>query len=270
MLSPVGLLHANHNPISISKTLTCLLVVALFVGTSMESHAQSLATDQVVYPSPNVEFICGPQLKAGSPLNPAPWFDDTAWSMGITQGERNPRIAPIGPMSFNSTSGAWEAVISGRVSVNGGSVIVTGTGTAFTRDVDPGGSSPSYNGHLRIRDGNGVVQSVQVQSVESDTSLTLVLPWAFSSVSNTVADSYYQDASTGANTDRYYSDNYYDTVLVQYINYYRTGDARFLAYARKMADARWHSQWIGDGTVTGGPRHLPPRSMAFAGLMLRE
>ena len=268
MLSPVRLLHANYNPISILRSLTCLLVVAL-VGTSMESHAQSLATEQVVYPSPSVEFICGPQLKAGSPLNPAPWFDDTAWSMGITQGERNPRIAPIGPMSFNSTSGVWEAVISGRVSVNGGSLTVTGSGTAFTRDIDPGGSSPSYNGHLRIRDASGVVRSVLVLSVESDTSLTLVAPWVFGSVSNTVADTYDNDPSYGANTDRYYSDNYYDTVLVQYINYYRTGDARFLAYARKMADARWHSQWIGDGTVTGGSWHLPPRSAAFAGLMLR-
>jgi hypothetical protein len=94
-------------------------------------------------------------------------------------------------------------------------------------------------------------------------------PWGFGSVSNTVADTYYVDANDGPNTDHYYSDNYYDSVLVQYINYYRTGEVQFLEYARKMADARWHSQWIGDGTVTGGPNHLPNRSMAFAGLMLR-
>jgi hypothetical protein len=77
------------------------------------------------------------------------------------------------------------------------------------------------------------------------------------------------DPNEGPNTDHYYSDTYYDTALVQYINYYRTGDLRFLQYARKMADARWHSQWIGDGTITGGSYHLPPRSLAFAGMMLR-
>jgi hypothetical protein len=250
------------------STVGCLAaVVALFAATAMNSQAQSLASDRVTYPSPEVEFICGPQLKSGSELNPAPWFDLIALTMGVTQGERNPRIAPIGPMS--STGGAWENVISGRVSVSQGSVTMTGVGTAFTRDVDAGGSSPSYNGHLRIRGANGEVAAVQVRSVESDTSLTLSGPWALSSVSNTVADTYYEDESYGPNTDRYYSDNYYDTVLVQYINYYRTGDGRFLEYARKMADAWWHSQWIKDGTVTGGPSHLPPRSAAFAGLMLR-
>ena len=223
----------------------------------------------VRYPSEQVEFICGPQLKSGSPLNPAPWFDATSIGMGITQGERNPRIAPFGPMLLDVQTKQWENIIKGRVSVAQGARAVTGVGTAFRRDIDPGGSSPSYNGRLRIRDVNGVERAVQVRSVESDTSLTLTAPWAFSSVSNTVADTYYADASYGPNTDRYYSDNYYDLALVQYINYYRTGDTRFLEYARKTADAWWHSQWINDGTVTGGTSHLPPRSMAFAGLMLR-
>lgn len=78
------------------------------------------------------------------------------------------------------------------------------------------------------------------------------------------------DSWYGTNTDHYYLANYYDTALVQYINYYRTGDTRFLEYARKTADALWHSQLIGDGTVVqGNDNHLPPRSMAFAGLMLR-
>src|SRR4030095_2204509 len=94
-------------------------------------------------------------------------------------------------------------------------------------------------------------------------------PWGFGTVNNTVADTYYVDPNEGPNTDHYYSDTYYDTALVQYINYYRTGEVQFLNYARKTADARWHSQWVGDGTVTGGPNHLPLRSLAFAGLMLR-
>ncbi|HEY0431140.1 MAG TPA: hypothetical protein VGC61_04955, partial [Pyrinomonadaceae bacterium] len=62
-------------------------------GASLNSVEST--EDLVVYPNPKVAFICGPQLKSGSRLNPAPWFDRTARSSGITLGERNPRVAPI-------------------------------------------------------------------------------------------------------------------------------------------------------------------------------
>jgi hypothetical protein len=260
---------AKNRPTSFFSALVRIVVLGFLISQYTEASAQSLATDQVQYPNSAVAFICGPQLKAGSSLNPAPWFDSTARSMGITQGERNPRIVPVGPMWLDSASGAWQNVIIGRVGVSNGGLIVNGVGTAFQRDVDPGGSSPSYNGRMRIRDAGGVERVVQVRSVESDNSLTLMAPWGYGTVSNTVADTYYVDPNEGPNTDHYYSDSYYDTVLVQYINYYRTGEVKFLQYARKMADARWHSQWVGDGTITGGPNHLPVRSLAFAGLMLR-
>lgn len=229
----------------------------------------SLAAELVRYPNENVAFICGPQLKADSPLNPFPWFDATAREQGIAHGERAPRVAPIGPMNTDSPNHAWRNVIAGRVSIAARGTVVTGNVTKFTRDVDAAGPPPGYNGHLRIRDGAGVVRVVKVRSVESDTSLTLTTPWAFTSVSNTVADTYYHEDEFGANTDHYFSANYYDTALVQYINYYRTGDKRFLDYARKIADAWWHSIWIGDGTIVGGDTHLPPRAMAYGGLMLR-
>src|SRR5205807_5783331 len=59
------------------------------------------AADQLVdYPNAEIAFICGPQLKSGSRLNPAPWFDRTAREQGINHGENTPRIAPIGPMTF--------------------------------------------------------------------------------------------------------------------------------------------------------------------------
>lgn len=262
-------LLAKHKPIPFSPALIFIVILAFLIGTSTEGRGQSLATEQVQYPNPETAFICGPQLKAGSPLNPAPWFDSTARGMGITLGERFPRIPAFGPMFVNSHSGAWENVIAGRISVTSGSSIVIGVGTSFTRDIDSAGPAPSHNGRLRIRDTLGIERSVQVVSVESDTSLTLSAPWSFPSVGNTVADTYYIDAVYGPNTDHYFSDNYYDTALVQYINFYRTGDVRFRDYARKTADAWWHSVHIADGTTTGGPNHLPPRSMAFAGLTLR-
>ncbi|MEK6280172.1 MAG: hypothetical protein AABN95_07430 [Acidobacteriota bacterium] len=221
-------------------------------------------SDQLVrYPSAAVAFICGPQLKSGSAANPFPWFDSTQSTKGLAHGKANPRIPPFGPMFVNSITKQWENVIRGRVSVDRGSKTVHGSGTAFTTDVDPQGPAPLFDGHFRIGAG-GTERAVKVSSVDSDTQLTLSAPWPFDSVTRVLADTYYQN-----NTDHYYSDNYYDLALVQYINYYRTQDARFLSYARKTADAWWHSQYIADGTVTSGPNRLPPRSMAFAGLMLR-
>src|SRR5687767_2070854 len=45
-----------------------------------------LGGELVVYPSPQVAFICGPQLKAGSRLNPFPWFDRMQIKYGHTHG----------------------------------------------------------------------------------------------------------------------------------------------------------------------------------------
>jgi hypothetical protein len=237
--------------------------------TNDKRDLPGIADQQVRYPSPEVAFICGPQLKSGSHLNPFPWFDQVAIRRGKYFGEKTPRIAPTGPMSFNGHTKQWQNVIAGRLSVANGSTMVTGRGTRFTLDVDPNGPAP-YGAHLRIRDASGTARSLQVRSVESDTTLTLRTNWGFGSVNETVADTFHDDHSAyGANTDHYYLNNYYDTALVQYINYYRTGDSQFLEYARKTADAFWHSMWIGDGTVTDGINHLPPRSMAFSGLMLR-
>ena len=226
--------------------------------------------DQLVrYPTPEIAFICGPQLKAGSPLNPFPWFDHVALTRGKHFGEKTPRIAPFGPMSVSTHTKQWQSIIAGRLSIVRGSPTVVGRGTRFTRDVDPEGPAP-YGGHIRIRDASGAERPVRVRSVDSDTQLTLSSPWAFASITDTVADTFHDDHGTyGANTDHYYLANYYDTALVQYLNYYRTGDPRFREYARKTADAFWHSMWIGDGTVSEGINHLPPRAMAFAGLILR-
>lgn len=245
-------------------------VCALSGGLAQQPVNVNLKGELVVYPNAEVAFICGPQLKSGSRLNPFPWFDATAIKQGIYHGEQAPRIAPVGPMTYDTSDRQWRDIIAGRVSVAMRGTIVTGRGTQFTRDLDLAGPAPGYSGHFRIRDASGTARIVKVRSVDSDTSLTLATPWQFASVTDTVADTFYHELNFGSNNDHYYLANYYDTALVQYINYYRTGDTRFLGYARKMADALWHSKYIGDGTVRFGTNnHLPPRSMAFAGLMLR-
>jgi hypothetical protein len=113
---------------------------------------------------------------------------------------------------------------------------------------------------------------VRVASVEDDTHLTLTSPWSYASVVTTPADTNHYDSTQQQwNYDVYLNSMYYDTALVQYINYYRTGDPAFLGYARKAADSWWGSPWINFGTVVQGDYYLlgQPRNMAFAGLMLR-
>ena len=214
------------------------------------------ATDLVVFPDEKVELLCGPQLKAGSARNPYKWFDRVQLARGHALGEQFPAVAP--------------RRLTGKVSALKGSRIIEGSGTRFKSEVDPNGPAPLFNGHLRVKDAGGTFRDLFVTAVESDTRLTLQSPWPHPPVADAEADtSFYDPASTSWNHDRYYDTAYYDLALVQYVNYYRTGDPAFLAHARKTADSWWASPYIDHGTVTSGPNNLPPRSMAYAGLMLR-
>ena len=225
------------------------------VNDRVSTIAKSEATDLVTYPNNKIAFICGAQLKANSRLNPYPWFDSTQIKYGQALGREAPSVPP------RTLTGAVNASLNSRV--------VTGIGTRFRSEVDPNGPAPFYNGWLRISDG-ATDREVKVASVQSDTELTLTYTWSFRPINNGKADTYHHDSSQASwNYDHYLRSAYYDTAIVEYINYYRTGDPAFLNYARKMADALWGSQYIDFGTVLQGSNHLPPRSQAFAGLMLR-
>ena len=214
------------------------------------------ATDLVIFPNEKVAFIIGPQLRVGSRRNPFPWFDQVQLANGLIHGERFPATPPL--------------TLSGTLSLQQGSRTVSGSATRFTREVDPAGPAPLFNGRLRIRDASGTWRALQVTSVQSDSQLTLSVAWSYPSVTGAAADTYdYDPAQTGWNYDNYHNSGYYDLALVEYINYYRTGDSRYLELARKVADSWWSSDYIRHGTVTGGGNNLPPRSMAYAGLMLR-
>jgi hypothetical protein len=223
--------------------------------SASQINPSEIRSELVTYPTAEVAFICGPQLKATSRLNPFPWFDSTQVTQGHVQGREAPRIAP--------------RPLTGVVSVASNSRIVTGSGTRFRVEVDPRGPAPFFDGWFRIQQGSAW-REVKVASVESDTQLTLASPWRFPAVNQAKADTHHRDATQASwNYDHYARATYYDTALVQYINYYRTRDAAFLNYGRKIAEALWGSPYIEFGTVTEGPNHLPPRSQAFAGLMLR-
>ena len=66
--------------------------------------------------------------------------------------------------------------------------------------------------------------------------------------------------------------NYYDLPLTEYIAYARSGDATFLGYAEKCADAWWqHPTWIMQGAQRdfSNGKTPPPRHGGIGGLILR-
>ena len=203
--------------------------------------------DLVQFPSPEVAFIIGPQLKAGSSLNPAPWFDQNSLTRGVQLGEGFPASAPRGTQ------------LRGSVSVVQNSKEVVGQGTRFVADF-PGAANNYY---VLITDAEGKVHSHYLASVQDDTHITLSAPWKQSNATGRQIAK-----KTGEEADAYVNLNYYDNALCQYINYYRTGDDRFLAYARKIADSWWKSPAIDGGSVKPEESYAP-RNSSLSGLMLR-
>ncbi|HMF56236.1 MAG TPA: hypothetical protein VK619_07810 [Pyrinomonadaceae bacterium] len=222
----------------------------------LPSPANSSIRDLVVFPNAAVELIAGPQLKSGSRLNPFPRFDSIAATRGMRNAQDFPSIPPMN--------------LSGAISITRGSTVVTGTGTRFTSQVDPRGPAPLFNGRLRIRDRDGTtMRVVQVLSVQSDTQMTLNAPWAFESISNTAADTDYNDQDNGWAHDAFINKNYYDLALCLYQEYYRTGDQQFLREARRIADSWWKAPFCKEGTERSSSQWPQPRSISLGGLMLR-
>jgi Domain of unknown function (DUF4214) len=250
-------LSARHNfPLTQASFINVLLLALLVCGGARATAAQSQGSDLVQYPSAEVAFIAGPQLKAGSARNPFPWFDQAELSTGLEVGAQFPRVAP--------------RVLTGTLSLRQGSGNVTGVGTRFSREIDPDGPAPLSNGWLRVLMSDGAYREVKVASVTSDTEVTLTAPWSDGNIDGAGADTFHYDPQQDVwNYNRYFDSAYYDLALTEYIAYYRTGNPTYLSYARKIADSWWSSQYIGDGTVTSGSDNLPPRSMAYTGLILR-
>jgi len=165
-IAPLRLLRSSR---SIIHSFISIVTLIVFISAGTQRVAKAQTPDLVSYPSAEVEFIAGPQLKSGSAQNPWPFFD----SIAITKGHEHGQSFPADPPA---------------------------------------------------------------------------------------------DDSSGA----YHNRNYYDQALVQYINYYRTGDVRFRDYARKIADSWWRSPEINEGRVTDIYTYSrAPRSISLGGLMLR-
>lgn len=202
--------------------------------------------DLVKFPSAEVEFIVGPQLKAGSSLNPAPWFDQTALAKGQEHGNKFPAGPPL-------------QSLTGSVSVTKGSKTILGKNTRFRSDF----AGPPSTYHILIQDASNTPRDYIVASVEDDTRLSISLIWEQADASGRSFSKV-----SGDDLDQYINLNYYDQAFCQYINYYRTGDSRFLTYARKIADSWWKAPFISEGNaeITAS---LAPRNISLNGLILR-
>lgn len=243
-----------------------LLAIAAILGcVAPIAHAQSFATPA----DPKVAFITGPQLASGDATNPRPWFDTIAHDKGIYWAARYPAAAPM--------------VLTGTLTVTSKSATVVGVGTRFLTEVDPNGFAPYFN-HISfytLLAGSthrfeyppyGFRTFKIVAAVADDTHLTLSTVYDGPTESGLTADTIYdivENPGAGQfNIDTFMNWNYYDQGLIQYINYYRTGDTQFLTAARKIEDAWWQGPAFGSGLLAAGDG-TTPRSSSVGGLILR-
>ena len=239
----------SPNRIWISLILAAAILISPLPFVSFRVQAQAGSNTPATMPSPEVAFLVGPQLVSGtSNVSGASWFDQNATSRGLTLCSEFPDVA--------HTPG--NVLITGTVSVTNGSKTVTGVGTKFlTQAKDYAIISNGAAGRLvKI-----------VASVQSDTSLTLTLPWQGSTLTGQSISS-----PTAQEVDYYQGYlNYYDFAFTQYTNYYRTGDSRFLDCARKVADSWWSQPVIdyGKNLVSASGDGFAPRSVGLTGLILR-
>jgi hypothetical protein len=218
---------------------------------------QTGPNDEVIISDQKVARIVGPQLMHGSPYSPHPKLDEIALRRGRAHGELFPKKAP-------HTFAAGTAQQHVAVGVN--SRTVSGVGVDFREEIemDPLVAS-DYRARMRIRDSAGVWREVVVESIQSETSLTIKDPWPHAAVTQGAADTRFGDNGFSFNT--WY--NYYDLGYTLYIEYYRTGNTRYQKLAQKVADVWWGA----DSNNFGGPVccGLGPRmrDRSAAGLILR-
>lgn len=200
-------------------------------------------------PSPQVAAILGEYNQLGSAGNTA-WFDYVLHVKGHDYGA----AFPADPPGYQP--------LAGTISVTNGSNVITGTGTQFT-DLTP---ILNAGGFILIHQADGIHEPYWITSIQSDTQLTVNRAYT-----GATASGLQYGAATDNEANDYLNANYYDQALTQYVNYYRTGDATFLTYARKIADSWWRAYPISSGNRPPSDTGfgLSPRQVSLGGLMLR-
>ena len=116
--------------------------------------------------------------------------------------------------------------------------------------------------HYLLPEGKQGRKSYSVIQVNSDTELRMYEPWALDPAVPVTFGRYRNEEHQYWREDL----NYYDSVLVHYQNYYRTGLDDHLEAARKLADLWW--VFMDEGRGFNGT-DVAPRQIGIAGLMLR-
>lgn len=199
----------------------------------------------------DVGFILGPQLYDASSNNPWPKQSFYSKYIGNITGDASPNAPP-------------DVTLTGTVSVTNGSAAVTGSGTAFLREIKT--VRPGENAYY-IRDAGGTWRILTIASVTDDTHLTLTGNWTQSTTSGR-AHSFDPDGLGQFASYRRYG-VYYDEAQTMYLLFEKTQLTRFRDYARKIADAWWACDLVDYGTQAAIDANESPRESNAMGLILR-
>lgn len=225
----------------------------------------AVATDSkgvVILPENASEVLFSNQLILGQ----APWtyFD-----------ERNVALADLfGGMQENEFRATWTDPQPGTISWAPNSTTIIGTGTTFRATFCNGGDTNTGGNKIMLpyTRPNGATgrRLVHVNGCPSDTELTVPANTTFGALNDVAynkVDLITQARWTNGGTNV----NYYDNVLGFYLLYYRTGQQKYLDYARNLADKWWTSPFIDEGyncDINLG-NCLAPRVISLAGMMAR-
>jgi|GEM_PF-3576514 len=193
------------------------------------------------------------------------WSDGSTLAPAVTYSATGGTVSPTGLYTAGSAIGTFRVI-----------ALRTGGTEADTSVVTIGSAPPpptGWNGDDVVFP-NPEVAFIIGPQVKSGS---LANPWPWSDV-NMIARGLVHGSEFPATSaqetgtyDNYINRNYYDLGLVMYAAYYRSGDPRFLTYARKVTDSWWQAPNIAQGTTTdaSNPQWWTPRNVALGGLMLR-
>src|SRR5262245_1142909 len=91
LICVAGLMAAAHARLGAQNQVRPRRAATVDTSPTLPAEIQA---ELVKYPSPEIAFICGSQLKAHSRLNPFSWFDETQIAQGRIQAREAPMTAP--------------------------------------------------------------------------------------------------------------------------------------------------------------------------------
>lgn len=201
-----------------------------------------------------VDFLLGPLLRNG--VTEWTFYDYMRSKKGREWGETYaPQISQV-----------MDSPLTGTLTATHDSSTILGGGTTFLSTFVCDGSDIIEIYHP-LAGGLFGRTAYSVISCADDSTLTIGTPYAQVTGTGLPYQRLSDDAPGFQLTTWGSSINYYDSVLVQYQNYYRTGNDDYLRYARTLAEGWWRHWAIdeGRGSVING---LSPRVQSLTGLML--